>query len=226
MRRRKFLSAGTAALGAVLAGCTGMLQSEPSNEDDEPHSDPDGSDPNQNDPGGDETDPGFEAPTTVQNGSFENDLDGWMIGKDLPVKPGDSSGKIDHGVKTVTRNASDGNASTQFYLDGSADDGTIWVAQTVDLSDANSVLFDVHSEQKSFNILTEVAFYAGPKASDELVETDFDRSNDVENHSGWKTFRYDVSDVDGAATVAIGMNIIWETGVKRMYDNVRLETSE
>lgn len=220
MRRRKILNAGTAALGVALAGRMDVSQSKSSDEDKELHSGPN-QDPRDGNP-----DPDPTVPTTVQNGSFECGLDGWVIGKDLPEEPGDSSDKIDHSVKTVTRKASDGCASVEFYLDGSADDGTIWVAQTVDLSDADSVLFDVYNEQKSFNILTQVAFYAGQKESDELVETDFDRSNDVEAHSGWKTFRYDVSDVDGAATVAVGMNIVWETGVKHTYDNIRLQTSE
>jgi len=196
-----------------------MLEDD-SNDESDP-GDPNESAPDDSDPN--ESEPGDTVPDEVENPSFENDLDGWTVGSDLPEKPGDSTEKVDHGVTTVDTRASDGNSSVQFYLDGSADDGTVWVAQTVDLSDAESVLVDVYNDEESFNILTQVAFYAGEKSSDELVEVDFDRSNDIEAHSGWKTFSYDVDDIDGAATVAVGMNIIWETDVRHLFDNVRLE---
>ncbi|GAA0660794.1 hypothetical protein GCM10009020_01080 [Natronoarchaeum mannanilyticum] len=196
------------------------------NETDPDESDPSDSAPNETEP--EDSDPnesesGEPHPVAFENPSFENGLNGWTVGTDLPEEPGDSTEKVDHGVTTVDRRASDGDASVEFYLDGSADDGTVWVAQTVDLSDVESVSVDVYNDEESFNILTQVAFYAGEKSSSELVEVDFDRDNDVEAHSGWKTFSYDVGDVDGAATVAVGMNIVWETDVRHVFDNVRLD---
>jgi len=230
MRRRQLLSTAACALGAsAAAGCTGVLEDEPNDEPDETNpneSDPSDSAPNESEPGSsdpNESESSDPLPVTFENPSFENGLDGWTVGTDLPENPGDSTEKVDHGVTTVDRRASDEDSSVEFYLDGSADDGTVWVAQTVDLSDAESVLVDVYNDEESFNILTQVAFYAGEKSSDELVEVDFDRDNDVEGHSGWKTFSYDVGGIDGAATVAVGMNIIWETGVRHVFDNVRLE---
>jgi len=228
MRRRKLLSTAACALGAsATAGCAGILENDSDGDPDQSdpnESAPNGSDPNESDDSGpNESEPGDTVPDELANQSFESDLDDWTVGTDLPEEPGDSTEKVDHGVTVVDSKASDGNSSVEFYLDGSADDGTIWVAQRVDLSGTESVLVDVYNDEKSFNILTQVAFYAGEKSSDELVEVDFDRDNDIEGHSGWKTFSYDVSDIEGAATVAVGMNIIWETGVRHVFDDVRLE---
>jgi len=228
MRRRKLLSTAACALGAPAAtGCTGMLEddSDESPDDGEPdESEGDNGDPNESE--GDDTDGsdgGDTVPEELSNPSFESDLDGWTVGTDLPEEPGDSTEKVDHGVTAVDSRASAGESAVEFYLDGSADDGTVWVAQKVDLSDVESVSVDVYNDEESFNILTQVAFYAGEKPSDELVEVDFDRDNDVEAHSGWKTFSYDVGGIEGAATVAVGMNIVWETDVRHVYDNVRLD---
>ena len=226
MHRRQLLTVAASSAAVAAAGCTGSGD-EPTDESD----DPDDTNPNESDDtpqnGSDpEESPDDDPVAELTNGSFEDDLNEWTVGTDLPEEPGDSTEKVGHGAEVVTKNASEGSASVEFFLDGSADDGTIWVAQRADLSSTDAVLVDVYNDEKSFNILTQVAFYAGEKPSGELVEVDFNRENSIEGHSGWKTFRYDVSDIDGEATVAVGMNIIWETGVRHVFDNVRLEAAE
>lgn len=157
----------------------------------------------------------------LTNGSFEDALDGWTVGKDLPEVPG-GSGPVDHGVETTDSLARAGDQSVQFYISGVADDGTIWVQQAVDLSDVAAVEVAAYSQQQSFNQIAKVAFFAGDEPADGLAEADFDTDEHVEDHEGWKDYRYDVSDVDGTATVAVGMSVIWETEVRRLFDDVRL----
>ncbi|QRV17360.1 hypothetical protein JMJ58_19760 [Haloterrigena salifodinae] len=110
------------------------------------------------------------------------------------------------------------------YIDGTADDGTIWVEQPVNVSRVRTVTVDVYSQQESFNRMSQVAFFAGKKPRSGLEESDFDREKDIEDHSGWKTYSYSVDDLSGTVTLAIGMNVVWETGVRRYFDDIRLVT--
>ena len=203
MKRRYFL-AGTAATAALLAGCADDNASPGTTDSTE-------------EPTADQDEP--EGPT---NPSFESDLEGWTIGKDLPADPSNSDQKVDSAVEVVTKQASDGESGLKLFIDGSADDGTVWVQQEVDLSEVSTLKVDGYSEQQSFNTVLQVATYAGPVPEDGLVETDFDREHSLWDHEGWKTYEYEV-DHDGPGLVAVGVNIIWETGAAGILDSVRLE---
>jgi len=215
VKRRHFL-AGTAVTAALVAGCSGSDASPA--ESDDPTDTP-GSDPTTEPP---TTEPPTTEPMTLANGSFESGLDGWTIGKDLPEKPGEEDEKVDSSVELTGEQASDGESALRIFIDGSADDGTVWVQQEVDLSEVSTLAVDGYSEQNSFNTVLQVATYTGPVPEDGLVETDFDREHSLWDHEGWKSYEYDVSH-DGTGLVAVGLNIIWETGAVGILDNVRLE---
>lgn len=256
MQRRRYIAGIGSALAAGLAGCLsdsgdgsdgnggdgsdgndGTDDGSDSGSDDGNEGSDDGNDGSGDDGSGDDGsnddgsgDDGDDSDeTALVNGSFENELDGWTKGEDLPPKPGEDSGTVEHEITTTTdaeAEASDGDAVLQFTLSGAADDGTLWVEQSVDFTDASAVELDVYSRQKSFNEIGQIAFFAGEKPEDGLVERDFDRSNPTENHDGWKTFSYDVGDLTGTGTLAVGLNIVWETTIVRLYDDVRLVTTE
>jgi len=209
--KRRYFLAGTASAAAILAGCSGSDASPGTT--DEPTDTP-GSDPTTTEPPNE--------PMALANGSFESGLDSWTVGKDLPEKPGDSDEKVDSDVGVVTSQASDGASALEIFIDGSADDGTVWVQQEADLSDVSTLKVDGYSEQNSFNTILEVSTYTGPVPEDGLVETDFVTEPSLWDHEGWKTYEYDV-DHDGTGLVAVGLNIIWETGAAGILDNIRLE---
>ncbi|MEF8976893.1 MAG: hypothetical protein V5A21_11770, partial [Halapricum sp.] len=167
------------------------------------------------------TEPPAES-ASLENGGFESELEDWTVGKDLPEKPGESDEKVDSAVEVTNEQASDGESALQIFIDGSADDGTVWVQQQADLSEVSTLKIDGYSEQNSFNTVLQVATYAGPVPENGLVETDFDREHSLWDHEGWKTYEYDVEH-DGPGLVAVGLNIIWETGAAGILDNVRLE---
>jgi hypothetical protein len=195
MQRRRFLATlGTAA--AASAGCVGLPDGE------NPGEDPDGTQP----PDG-----------QVRNGSFEDDLAHWQIGKDLPeqLEPEDAS------ATTTTERAGDGDYALRLMLDGSHDDGTVWVQQSVDLTDVSTLAVDAYAPEPSFNLITQMAAYTGPVR--DLTEQDFDRSEQVYDHTGWKTYEYPV-DQNGTGLVAVGINIVWETTAVRFLDRVRLRS--
>jgi len=221
VKRRHFL-AGTAVTAALVAGCSG---SDPSPAESDDPTDTPGSDPTTTEPPTTEpptTEPPTTEPMTLANGSFESGLDGWTIEKDLPADPNNPEKKVDSGVDVTPDRASDGDSALWISIDGSADDGTVWVQQEVDLSEVSTLAVDGYSEQTSFNTVLEVSTYAGPVPEDGLAETDFTTEHSLWDHEGWKTYEYDV-DHDGRGLVAVGLNIIWETGAAGILDNVRLE---
>ncbi|MDG5777827.1 hypothetical protein VB773_05810 [Haloarculaceae archaeon H-GB2-1] len=208
MRRRRYLAAlgVTASLG--LAGCRVAEQPTPTETPTETERPP-------------TTTP---QPMRLQNGSFEDGLDGWTVGKDLPEDP-NSDGLVETEARPVNADdpdapaAADGDHALSLYIDGRQDDGTLWVQQDVDLSEYDSLALDVHSDSESFTVVTRVAAYAGPRT--DLVEGTFDTTQAVENHEGWATYEYPV-DHDGPGIVAVGISVVWESEVTRYLDAVRL----
>lgn len=203
MRRRTYLAGLGSVVTAALAGCSAVGLGD----------------------GDDDSGDGDDADAALRNASFEDDLTGWTVGSDLPEVPG-GQGDVDHGVETVTREAADGEAAVELYISGVADDGTIWVQQPVDFSGVDAVSVAAFSRQVSFNQIAQVAFFAGEVPEGGLAEADFDRDYHFEEHEGWERLEYDVSDLEGEATLAVGMNVIWETEVRRLLDDVRLIEAE
>lgn len=165
------------------------------------------------------TDGGRDEASLV-NAGFEAGLDGWTVGRDLPTDP-NTGDPVASAAEVTDDRASDGAHALSLALDGSQDDGTIWVQQPVDLGAAESLAVDVYSQSESFNTLTKVAAYAGPRPENPLTEERFDTSRPVEDHAGWRTYEYAV-DHDGPGLVAVGITVVWETNVTRFLDAVRL----
>jgi hypothetical protein len=165
-------------------------------------------------------------PTALQNGSFEGGLAGWLPGTDVPLDP--NTGEpvatdvaVRAGGTVDVPAASDGDHVLELFVDGSQDDGTVWVQQQADLRGADRLAVDVFSEQESFNTVTKVAVYAGALPDTPLREVAFDTSRPAENHAGWQTFEYPVPP-ERHGLVAVGVSVVWETPVTRYLDAVRL----
>lgn len=154
----------------------------------------------------------------LDNGSFEAGLRSWTVGTDLPTDP-NTGGPVETDVRVTAERASSGEQSLELSIDGRQDDGTVWVQQPVDLGRGSTLALDVYSPQESFNTITMVAAFAGPDRV--LRENEFDTSQAVEDHGGWKTYEYPV-DGDGLGVVAVGISVVWETEVTRWVDDVRL----
>jgi len=159
---------------------------------------------------------------SLQNGSFESDLDGWTVGKDLPEDPNNAGQPVDSDVRTTNEVAAEGETALAIEIDGSADDGTVWVQQEVDLSAVETISVAGYSDQESFNQILKVAAYAGPVPADGLAEADFDTAEHLADQEGWKTYEYPV-DHDGEGLIAVGVSIVWETTAVGVLDDVRLE---
>jgi hypothetical protein len=217
--RRRYLAALGATATGLVAGCaTSTGPGEDSTAD----------------PGETTTGPttGTTAPTDTSttrpapgdrlvNPSFEDGLAGWTVGRDLPDRPGESDRPVDSAVQTTTARAHDGAQSLELRIDGSADDGTVWVAQPVDFAGVDGVQVHGYSEAATFNVLARLAVYAGPTPEDGLREALFDTSEQTGDHAGWKRYDYDV-EFSGTGLLAVGTSVVWETTVTRLLDDVRL----
>ena len=157
---------------------------------------------------------------SLTNPSFERGLIGWKPDRDLPTDP-NTGDPVRTSVSITEQVSSEGDRALSLFLDGQQDDGTLWVQQRVNLSEADRVSVDVYSEQESFNTITKVAVYAGTDPGRPLVEGDFDTSREVEDHAGWQTYTYPVEPVV-TGLVAVGVSVVWETEVTRFLDNVVL----
>lgn len=199
--RRQFLALAGATGTTVLAGCDGDSDRTPTEEPTE-----------------------TTTPDTLTNPSFESGLDDWTIGRDLPDDPNNPGQPVDSTVAVTDRVASDGSQALACTIDGSADDGTVWVEQRADLSDLTEITVAGYSAQESFNTIAKLAVYAGPDHDRDLTESDFDTSRATEDHESWKDYSYAV-DHDGPGLVAVGISVVWETTVTRVLDQIRLGSS-
>jgi len=158
---------------------------------------------------------------------FEGSLDGWQQGADVPEDPERPGQPVFWSIEISPDQVAEGFSSARFTLDGKQDDGTIWLARSVDVP-ADSALhvqlaFDFWSESESFNTLANVTAYAGSQPP--TVEQDFFRqpANLV---SGWKAYTYDFdvrSNPEGQVWLALGISAVWETEMTYYVDNVRVE---
>lgn len=222
MRRRSALALIGTALSTSIAGCGSLANDDGADGPTETPTDT----PTETDPGPDPT-PTPTVPTEVVNGSFEDGWSAWTVGQDLPTDPNYSSERpVAFSAGITTRVATDGMSACQIVIDGSQDDGTVWVQQPVDLSGYDYLAVD-YQVSDSFNNIRKAAAYTGPEPDGDLVETDFDTSQALEGHEkpGWKTMTFDV-DHDGPGLVAVGYSIVWETTARTMLDNVRLTAGE
>lgn len=193
MDRRRFLCGVGGAVTTGLAGCTA------------PWTGPDAS----------------TVPGELANPGFEDGLLAWVIGRDLPLDP-NTGDYVASRARAATDVASDGERSCELFLDGRQDDGTIWAQQAVDLTGITQLSVDVYSPEESFNTITKVAAFAGPRPDrGYLREEHFDTSRAVEDHAGWETFEYPI-DYEGVGLVAAGISVVWETEVTRYVDRVQL----
>jgi hypothetical protein len=158
----------------------------------------------------------------LKNGSFEDGLAGWTVGRDLPADPNaEDDESVDSRVSVSDERASDGRHSCALFVDGRQASGAVWVQQAVDLGGFESLAVDYYSDRESFNIMTKAAVYAGPAPETDLTAADFDMTRAVETHEGWQTYEFPL-DHDGSGLVAVGVEVVWETEVTRYVDDVHL----
>lgn len=170
---------------------------------------------------------------------FHNDIDGWEVGRDLPE--GTDGEPIDSHVTHTNRGSASGywGGCVEFGLEGSQDDGTIWLQQPIDV-DPNTT-YDVtlefagYNKQQSYNkIVAGHAILTNDKVQveDDLRGRNSSNAVHVEgdvHQADDQWLYYDTAgefDSDGSSTawLAFGVDLFWESDYwSNRFDDVSVE---
>lgn len=163
---------------------------------------------------------------------FEGDLSTWQMGADVPMDPNNPGNPVAWSIQASLDQAAEGNRSARFELDGSQDDGTIWLTRAFEVP-ANERIdvdldFQLWNEGPSMaNTLIKVAAYAGPQPPE--AEGDFNTERPGNRVEGWDEYEYRFSaqsSADGQIWVAFGISVVWETQVVYYIDDVNVEIEQ
>jgi hypothetical protein len=171
-------------------------------------------------PGGDQTSPFLDG--------FEGGLTEWTAGADVPQDPNNPGHAVVWSIQASEDQAHSGECSARLRLDGSQDDGTIWLQRTLEAPGGQAVNVNISlwvwSATESFNTLAHVAAYSGPASP--TREADFDVSQAADRVAGWKLYTYQFETTvsrAGQVFVALGISVVWETVVTYYFDDVQIE---
>lgn len=189
-------------------------------------------------PGGDPTDVRIDE-------SFEDGLEGWQDGSDVPADPNREGQQVAWNITASDEQPATGNKSANFRLDGSQDDGTIWLVRPVQV-DPGAVYearieAQAWSQDESFNHIADLVLYIGTTPPD--GEESFPRGEDggpgesedgqvagirepLNKAAGWEGYNFNWTTPEDAQVlyVAVGISVVWETEVSYFVDdlNVRM----
>jgi len=175
----------------------------------------------------------FHDPISLSyRGSFEGDLSNWEISADVPMDPNNPGNRVAWSIAGSEEQAAEGNRSAKFELDGSQDDGTIWLARAFDVPANQRVNVDLgfqlwSQSQSMANTLINVAAYAGPQPPE--VEQDFNTERPGNRVEGWDEYNYRFSAQSspaGQVWIAFGISVVWETQVFYYIDDVSVEIDQ
>lgn len=153
--------------------------------------------------------------------SFESGFGAWSVDAHIASVPPDQF------IYSVTRSqtqAEDGSWSLEFYIDGSHDDGSVWIVRSVDVPAGSWLLavnFNVWEPFDSeINIWPRIAFI---DTFQPQVEADFARIVPPSVSAGWTPFTYTRAmnfSSQQQVWVAVGLAVTWETPRTNYIDSV------
>ncbi len=158
---------------------------------------------------------------------FEQGLDDWVKNADLPPDPNNPGHLVAWNISRATSLSFSGQYSLELFIDGRADDGTIWIERKIPTRSNSrihlSVSFEFYSDQESFNIIAGVCAYIG--ISTPTLEEDFVVLGYANEVAGWKRYAHektlDTGSV-GEVWVALGITVLWETEMTYNIDDLKI----
>jgi hypothetical protein len=113
----------------------------------------------------------------------------------------------------------------RLYIDGSQDDGTIWLQRKLALEPNTTrnvtLTFELWSPSESFNTLANFVGYVGTKNS--TAEGNFQTLGSANLVEGWRTYTLNApvqTGSSGEVYVAVGISAVWETVMTYYIDDV------
>ncbi len=168
--------------------------------------------------------------------SWETDMGEWAKDYDLPRDPGsnaehEAGGTVYWHIERTDKIAYKGMWCLELAIDGSQDDGTVWMERMVPTNPKAPVTvvfidFYVHSKWKSPVNQWKILAYAGVKNPQK--EDDFTMVGYTEPGVGW--FRYSLVEriwTHGSDDiyVAFGISVLWEGYREYHFDHVTVRTT-
>ena len=170
----------------------------------------------------------FSTRYTVFKYSFEDGLEGWSAGADVPEDPNRPGEFVNWQIKMVEKPSFSGDNSLLLAIDGRQDDGTIWINRPFTIESSNQknvfVTFQLWSESESFNVLAAIVGYIGTSPPE--MEEDFQVLSQANEAEGWKEYSFSsIAEPDNAGKiyVAIGISVRWETNLTYYIDDITVE---
>lgn len=159
--------------------------------------------------------------------SFENGLQGWTRDHFIDCEQDPTPCTFNWRINRSTQQAKSGTTSLKAFLDGTNDDGTIWMERQFQVNGPATVevTFWLWSESQSdFNTWPVVAFIG--KRNPE-TEIDFTIVGQTDRKAGWA--RYSLTrTINGGASgkvwVAFGFGATWESERTYFLDSVQVTT--
>ena len=158
----------------------------------------------------------------------QTDFGSWTPSEDVPPDPDNPGSQVQWHIRRVSNVSRSGSHSAEFLIDGTQDDGTIWLQRKVslkpDVQARLTVSFWLYSETESFNTIAAVVAYAG--AAQPVSEEDFTVIGSANEAAGWKNYQH-TADVttgsNGEAYVALGISVRWETYMTYYIDDIVID---
>lgn len=156
------------------------------------------------------------ASAAISISSFEFGMNGWTRDHQIDCEQDPTPCTFDWSINRSTDQAQSGDQSLKGFLDGTNDDGTIWVEKRFDVrplsTNTVTVSFWLWSEgQSDFNTWPVVA-YAGRTNPER--ETDFEIAGQTDQAAGWVQYELTQrvrSGANGTVWVAFGFGATWES---------------
>ena len=160
---------------------------------------------------------------------FENDLGEWTPNAQVPPDPSNPGQLVEWNITRATDKANSGKYSVKLFIDGWADDGTIWIQRKIGMKNNSQiqvkVSFQFYSEEESSNTMAVVCAYGGVRKP--AVEEDFVVLGPANEIAGWKNYTYTTMLKTGFSEeiwVAVGISVRWESYMTYYIDDVEVET--
>jgi len=171
-------------------------------------------------------------PINEYNESFEKDMGGWLLDHHLHCEqdsPPCSS--LIWNISRSTNKSFEGDYSLKYYMDGTHDDGVIWVEKDFDLKpDTNydlNITFNLWSDvEKEIGRWTIVSYFGNVNPE---IEEDFSSVGWTLEKAGWKEYSYKKnvrSDDAGKIWAAFGVSAVFETWRTHYLDYVTISINE
>jgi hypothetical protein len=163
-------------------------------------------------------------PISIQEG-FEQGLGNWVRDNDLPMDPNNPGRRVNWSITVIEEPVKSGAASAAFFIDGSQDDGTIWLEREIQVAPNERVSIDLEfsffSGSVSFNTLAVVVASGGPINPE--VEEDFTVIGPANRLEGWDQYQYNTitsTGEEGRIWIALGISVRWETHLIFFIDDI------